>query len=590
MPLSRPRLVLAILAAIPALVLAGCFGGDDEGNGPAAAPPDAETREAAIEAIIAECQPSSLSKEEQREELEWFAEAAKPFAGMEIDVVAEKFDVHVYESETLAPLFSKLTGIKLTHHIIPEPEVVQKLQRQAETGQNTYDLYVNDTDSIGMHYRGNHCIPLEDFMAGEGKDVTSPNLHLDDFIGLEYGKAGGKLYQLPDQQFANFYWFRHDWFQREDLKKAFEEEYGYPLGVPVNWSAYEDIAEFFTGCEIDGKKTYGHCDYGKKHESLGWRFTDAWLAIAGVGDEGLPNGEPVDEWGIRAEDDVPVGASVSRGGETNGPAAVYGLRKFIEFFEYAPPECKSQDFFQTGTRVGEGDVAQQVFWYNCFLGPLTDASQNPAMLDEDGHPKWRVAPNPHGAYWKEGMKLSYQDCGAWTMMNSTPLKKRKAAWLYAQFCTSKTVSLKKFVVGITPIRRSDLFSDHLSENAWKYGGLIEAYRSKEVNLKHTPTGTNVPHYPILWDLWWTPLGEAVAGDLSPPQALDKLAAAMDGKMAAMEEVMEHPKAPELNDPVDPQVWLDKPGAPKPKLENEKPPGKTVPYEQLLQRWKDDPIQ
>ncbi len=40
-------------------------------------------------------------------------------------------------------------------------------------------------------------------------------------------------------------------------------------------------------------------DYGKKDPSLGWRFTDAWLSMAGNGDKGLPNGLPVDEWGIR---------------------------------------------------------------------------------------------------------------------------------------------------------------------------------------------------------------------------------------------------------------------------------------------------
>jgi glycerol transport system substrate-binding protein len=71
----------------------------------------------------------------------------------------------------------------------------------------------------------------------------------------------------------------------------------------VNWSAYEDIAEFFTNDikEINGKKVYGHMDYGKKDPSLGWRFTDAWLSMAGNGDKGLPNGLPVDEWGIRME-------------------------------------------------------------------------------------------------------------------------------------------------------------------------------------------------------------------------------------------------------------------------------------------------
>ncbi len=43
-------------------------------------------------------------------------------------------------------------------------------------------------------------------------------------------------------------------FNRPDFKKKFKEIYGYELGVPVNWSAYEDIAEFFTEQvkEIDG--------------------------------------------------------------------------------------------------------------------------------------------------------------------------------------------------------------------------------------------------------------------------------------------------------------------------------------------------
>ena len=117
----------------------------------------------------------------------------------------------------------------------------------------------------------------------------------------------------------NLYWFRADLFARADLKKKFKAKYGYDLGVPQK-SAYEDIAEFFTDDvkEIDGKPIYGHMDYGKKDPSLGWRFTDAWLSMAGTADIGIPNGHPVDEWGIRATADgcTPVGASVERGGAT----------------------------------------------------------------------------------------------------------------------------------------------------------------------------------------------------------------------------------------------------------------------------------
>ena len=82
--------------------------------------------------------------------------------------------------------------------------------------------------------------------------------------------------------------------------------------MPVNWSAYEDIAEFFTGREIDGKKVYGHMDYGKKDPSLGWRFTDAWLSMAGNGDKGIPNGLPVDEWGIKVDENSQPGRLLRR--------------------------------------------------------------------------------------------------------------------------------------------------------------------------------------------------------------------------------------------------------------------------------------
>jgi glycerol transport system substrate-binding protein len=53
-----------------------------------------------------------------------------------------------------------------------------------------------------------------------------------------------------------------------------------------------------------------------------------------------------------------------------------------------------------------------------------------------------MAPSPHGAYWQEGTKVGYQDVGSWTLLKSTPVDRAQAAWLYAQFVTSKTVDLK----------------------------------------------------------------------------------------------------------------------------------------------------
>ena len=532
--------------------------------------------------------PSTLTRDEQRTELEWFIKAAEPYRGMKINVVSETIDTHVFESRVLAKAFTELTGIQLTHDLIQEGDVVEKLQTQMQSDRNIYDAYVNDSDLIGTHFRYGKVVPLSDWMVGEGRAVTLPTLDVDDFIGLSFTTApDGKLYQLPDQQFANLYWFRADWFDRPDLKKRFKAKYGYELGVPVNWSAYEDIADFFTNDvkTIDGKRIYGHMDYGKKDPSLGWRFTDAWLVMAGAGDKGLPNGKPVDEWGIRVEGCNPVGSSVERGGATNGPAAVFATTKYIEWLEkYAPPEAAGMTFSEAGPVPGQGNIAQQIFWYTAFTAAMTKSGL--PVVNQDGTPRWRMAPSPHGPYWEEGMKLGYQDAGSWTLLKSTPLERRKAAWLYAQFTVSKTVSLKKTLEGLTPIRESDLQSEAMTEAAPRLGGFVEFYRSP-ARVAWTPTGTNVPDYPKLAQLWWQNVAEALSGEKTPQEAMDNLARQQDRLLQRLERAkVQGECGPKLNPLRGADYWLGRPGSPKPKLDNEKPQGETVPYAQLLEAWRE----
>ena len=541
--------------------------------------------------------PTTLSQSELRAELEWFAKAAAPFKGMEINVLSETIPTHSYESKVLTKVFEDITGIKVNHQLLGEGEVVQAVQVQMQTNRSLYDAYINDSDLIGTHSRRQSAVPLSDWMAGEGRDVTNPNLDTDDFMGISFTTGpDGKIYQLPDQQFANLYWFRQDWFSRDDLKKRFKDKYGYDLGVPVNWSAYEDIAEFFTNDvkEIDGVRIYGHMDYGKRAPDLGWRMTDAWLSMAGAGSKGLPNGRPVDEWGIRMEEGScnPVGASVSRGGAANGPAAVYAIRKWDEWLrKYAPPGAANYDFYQSLPSLSQGNVAQQIFWYTAFTSDMVKSrSEGNNTVDGNGKPLWRMAPSPHGPYWEEGQKLGYQDAGSWTLFKSTPVKNRKAAWLYAQFVVSKSASLKKTHVGLTPIRDSDIRHESFTKRAPNLGGLVEFYRSPD-RVRWSPTGVNVPDYPKLAQIWWQQIGDVNAGTFTPQEAMDRLAQEMDQTMARMQEVDEKAKiyggcGPRLNEERDVAYWLNQPGSPKAKR-NEKPAGKTVDYDELVKRWKSN---
>jgi glycerol transport system substrate-binding protein len=122
--------------------------------------------------IDSEFQPSTLSKDDQMKEMQWFIKAAEPYKGMEINAVSESLTVHEHESKTLAKAFEEITGIKVKHDIIQEGDIVDKIQTQTQSGKNVYDAWINDSDFIGAHFRYGQAVDFTEWMVGEGKDVS----------------------------------------------------------------------------------------------------------------------------------------------------------------------------------------------------------------------------------------------------------------------------------------------------------------------------------------------------------------------------------------------------------------------------------
>jgi glycerol transport system substrate-binding protein len=194
------------------------------------------------------------SREERLKELRWFQESTEDLRGLTVHSVAENIESHFYESRVLSRAFEDITGIRVIHRIIPEGDLVPLVVDQIENNVRHYDIFVNDAELIGCHLRTKAVVNLTEYMGGEGKKYTNPYLDLEDFLNLEFGQDyDGNQLQLADEQFVNLYWFRYDWFTREDIQKQFKAMYGFELGFPINWAAYEDIAEFFTSTKIDWK-------------------------------------------------------------------------------------------------------------------------------------------------------------------------------------------------------------------------------------------------------------------------------------------------------------------------------------------------
>ena len=58
--------------------------------------------------------------------------------------------------------------------------------------------------------------------------------------------------------------YRKDWFARPELQAEFKSKYGRDLGAAEDLDELKEVAEFFQGREIDGKKVYGAAIYTER--------------------------------------------------------------------------------------------------------------------------------------------------------------------------------------------------------------------------------------------------------------------------------------------------------------------------------------
>ena len=98
-----------------------------------ATPSYAQQVDAAKKWIDAEFQPSTLTKDQQMAEMEWFIKAATPYKGMEISTVSEILSIHDYESKTLTKAFDEITGIKVKHEMMNEGLLIDKIEVEIQS-------------------------------------------------------------------------------------------------------------------------------------------------------------------------------------------------------------------------------------------------------------------------------------------------------------------------------------------------------------------------------------------------------------------------------------------------------------------------
>lgn len=336
-----PLLVLLIIS----LLFVAC-GGETTNN-------TADTTDETTETDTADEEMEEEAPEEEMEEEEP-AEEAEASGVTELNILWAQWDPADYLQE-VGNMYEEETGIAV--NIIQEPwGSFQDLFFTEMAAQGTaYDMVVGDSQWLGQGATQGHYLDLTDFMVGEGIADTVTEATLT-YYG-EYPTGSGTYYAYPTEGDANGWAYRRDLFEDPDEMAAFEEEYGYPLAPPENYSQLMDIANFFTRPDdgLYGVGIYTQADY------------DALTM-------GVEN--TLFSWGADWKDE-----NNNVQGVVNSPEAIDAIAFYRELYDCCQAPGLSNAFF---AEVNDAFIGGQIAMgmnYFAFFPALVSPSVNPYAED-----------------------------------------------------------------------------------------------------------------------------------------------------------------------------------------------------------------
>lgn len=336
--------------------------------------------------------------------------AAQEFSGTTINVVWEDGLQLEDPINFSGPLWEELTGITINAIGRPFPELFpsQVAEHIGQTG--AYDVlsvvpsWTADFVAQGM------LEPLDPFI-----DQYMNTADLDDYHPLYRSLMdyGGQIYHLFDDGDVIILYYRTDLFDDQANKDDFMAEYGFELAPPADWDQYDAIQAFFT--ERGGGEFWGGASQRAPGQVYGW-FSEEFRNRGG-----------------RFFDAETMDATLS------SEAGVATLSAMLARNETMPPGIETWGFVEVLTawmagelamvggtwppygRWSEGTTAEQLNWV-----PETTVA---------GKTGYSVMPMGHSLH-NAGFSLGI----------STSSPNKEAAYLFAQWLTSPSISLQRVML------------------------------------------------------------------------------------------------------------------------------------------------
>ena len=249
--------------------------------------------------------------------------------------------------------FTAETGIKMKFEFVPWTNFADRFLNELNSRGKLCDLMIGDSQWIGGGATYGHYVKLNDFFDKEG-------ISMDDFAPATvyaystWPKGTPNYYALPAMGDALGWVYRKDWFAKPELQKEFKAKHSRDLDVPKTWTELKEVAEFFQGREIDGKKVYGAAIYTER------------------GSEGITMGvtAAMYSWGFKYEN---TPGKYDMQGAVNSPEAAEALEFYKSLYKCCTPPGHSDAYMVANLDAYKsGQVAMQMNWFAFFPGIAKD--------------------------------------------------------------------------------------------------------------------------------------------------------------------------------------------------------------------------
>jgi multiple sugar transport system substrate-binding protein len=446
----------------------------------------------------------------------WWATAAQEAGctGVTLHGISESTPPSRYARDTVGKMFEQESGIKVELEATSWDEQYDKAIKDMEAATGIYDFVYVEQDIIYAYLANEYLTNVTQML----KD--NPNLKAADFDESKlttyanyFKDQNGDLFGVPMEAFIKIMLYRTDLFGDAAAQEAFKAQYGYDLAPATNYTQYADIAEFFTQWGKDNNlELWGTTVQAVTgHPASFYEVFESILPTAGVYN-----------WGINMEN---WKASVANGGTMNSDRAKEAFAFWISMLEYAPPEATSSTWDEVAGSFAAGRAAQGWVYGENAAWIATDPERSkvvgnvgvalPPLMDETAM---------QDAEAGKGY-IGYYDGGAFGIPVSS--KNQKCALLWVQYVGLPQIQADWAAAGAR-ITLQETFDDPIVKDMdAKTNGYFTLFRDKGYLFGGAPP---FPFHATIREVIAPFIYKAIAGELTPADALDQAAAAVDTEL------------------------------------------------------------